>query len=167
MDHYRLFSPEDIPYYQRWIRKVAGNKNIWVKMYDKKWLSKLPQSWQSKVNWSSACVTFSNSRTIRINFNLAYKLTHKLRYHSCDVKALLLHEAGHVMTRITGGMDGWDREYLAEMWAMRKASRLGLEKEKSGLVWQHRFWCEIRGECASDYSTAYHMLKMAGIDMRG
>lgn len=139
MDTRRRFHREDLPYYQDWIRKITGKKNIWVKDVDGEWvldifgLSKYPQyiidMWDLNIeSFLNASVGWAHKRTIRLNCNFFERPMQGLHFRTFEVRAILLHEAGHILN-MRSGHGRATQEYIADLYALQKASKLGLESE--------------------------------------
>lgn len=159
MDSNREFIPKELPFYQNWIRKVSGKEvNLFIGKED--WAmtftsdDKIPEWFKHGTAWA-----FLNSQSIGLHFELE-----RLKYKSFEIKTILLHETGHlVYPRIFHGRGG--AEYLADYYAFRKASLLGLEKERKWLF--HRLGClmdySYQYTYSKNYRIAYRMLRKIGI----
>ena len=161
MDSYRKFNRLDLPYYQDWIRKVAGNKNLWVKEADVPWamvisrLNGMPDAFPPP--WFLSGIAWAHKRTIRVRLDLmesSYLVT-------VDMRMLMLHEAGHIFQPRKKCVVGGASEYLATMLALRKASKLGLEAELYELRFDAKRWGHPSMPIAR--RVAYKLLQRKGV----
>jgi hypothetical protein len=175
MDSNRKFNRADIPYYQEWIRKVSGRKRISV----------LPTSIDDMVALFPFCRVYGDGETdeeakkrhldyfkfgigwadtIGKNILLNVERIERLQHgKACYVKAILLHEAGHIINpRDKHGKSGC--EFIAELYALKKACRLGLEAElKEIRLNSSRWYLDSIGVNSKMYKIAFRMLKGVGV----
>ena len=155
MDKNRKFREEELPLYEEWARKISG-LDIVLHHADEDdilLIQKQFPDWRK----NGAALSWKNSNVIEINS----KLLEKCNYRSKHTKALLLHEIGHKAYPRKRSKSA-STEFLAEYYAFQKASKLGLEAERSSLFWG---LSDLR-ECCGDakyYKHAYRMLRRVGI----
>jgi hypothetical protein len=176
MDSRRKFDRADIPYYQDWIRKVSGRSRIWivpmtidgmlrtfanVKMWKESSEEENRRDMKVVLETLMDGCAWALRRRILINVDLF----DRLGYTTAHVRATLLHEVGHVIHRRKGhGKSG--KEFLAHLYAMRKASRLGLERELRFLRFGAWIWYRYpSGNAIMDrrYRIAFRMLRDSGL----
>ena len=166
METCRRFHREDLPYYQEWIRKVTGKKNIWVKNADRKWvvdvfeLSKCEMLYDDCIeSFLNASVGWAYKRTIRLNCDFFERSLGGLHFRTFEVRAVLLHEAGHILN-LRSGHGKATQEYVADLYALQKASKLGLESELCAT----RTWIKQRRLDIDRFSRITHrMFRKSGI----
>ena len=160
MDSLRRFNRAHLPYYQDWIRKVAGRKDIFVRHADLGWARRVSPK-GSRLEWYyGGGIAWAWGNTIALD---CYYLEEE-RYVVNEARAIILHEAGHIMCRRTGPPHGRaGNEYAAAVWSMGKACRLGYEEEGRVLHGAAMSWARETGWWGRNYRIAYRMLRRAGV----
>jgi len=161
MDSFRKFRCSDnLEYYQEWIKKVSDDHDVKVSDVNYSYIiENYPNANISSIAWAHPY-----EKLIFMNYNEMEKGDYLVR----TVKATLLHEYGHIFYNRSRkyknfggniyGFAGW--EYLAHVWAMNKASKLGLENELKVLRYMFEDW---RKETKRNYRIAHRMLRNIGI----
>ena len=173
MDSRRKFSRVDLPYYQDWIRKVSGRKSIRVVLAS---ADDMASSFPFRRAYGDGETDEEAKRRHReyFKYGVGWAWRRKIYlnvgyiewlgfYTTSGIRALLLHEAGHLVIPRNG--HGWSgREFVAQVYALRKACRLGLEAELQWL--RYGSWCWYfgsKGVNARKYRVSYMMLKGIGV----
>ena len=161
MDTWRPFRRDHLDYYRDWVRKVAGRRDIFVRDADLKWARRIAPG--CSLDWYAN--DFSRAWAWNRTIGIKCGLLERDGYLACEIRAMLLHEAGHIMAgRRYHGRAG--NEFLAAIWSMRKACRLGYEVEGRILKATYRYWgsSETFRSCGGrNYRIAYRMLRKAGV----
>lgn len=163
MDSKRIFRiTDDLNYYQEWIRKISNSDDVYILGINYDQLRKFHDNISDGIAWASTSNNF-----IYMN----YESMARYKYYTRTVKATLLHEYGHLfhnrIRRIDNrrhivGRAGW--EFLAHLWAMNKASKLGMENEL--LVLRHivnQWRNDYTDKSSRNYRIAYRMLRLLGV----
>ena len=159
LDPDRPFSPADIPEATDWIRRVSGIPGLKVLLYERPY----------PPDGSAACAYYWLNGTGYepvIQLNPAILFWH--RQPVLCYKVYLMHEAGHVASNRTIPHLPGTREFAAHLWAVRKASRTGMERELRLLRLAAGKWLRLpRGRLFEGhrhtFRTAYRLLRRKGV----